>query len=66
MSAVTSSVFFLFNLGIDLSQTMMNSLGKKKNKTLIESQILEGSGVGINQFTLSLKEILQDLKISQS
>tara|TARA_R110002020_G_scaffold121663_2_gene276437 strand:- start:2727 stop:3377 length:651 start_codon:yes stop_codon:yes gene_type:complete len=66
MSAVTSSVFFLMNLGLDLSKNMTNYLDKKQTKALTEYLILEGNGGGINQFTNSLEEILQDLKISQN
>ena len=66
MSAVTSSVFFLMNLGLDLSKNMTNYLDKKQTKALTDYLILEENGGGINQFTNSLEEILQDLKISQS
>jgi len=66
MSAVTSSVFFLMNLGLDLSKNMTNYLDKKQTKALTDYLILEENGGGINQFTNSLEEILQDLKISQN
>ena len=64
MDAVMSSIFFLWNLGIDLSQTMMNSLEGGQNEALTEYLSLQGNGDGINQFMDSLKEILQDLKVS--
>lgn len=68
MNAVLSSIFFLLNLGMDLSKIMMNSLDldKETNKDLIEFLNLDKSGVGINQYTDSLKAILDDLKISQN
>ena len=63
MDAVLSSILFFYNLGMDLSQVMMNSL-EEEEIALVQQQILEESGVGINHFSDSLKEILQDLKIS--
>ena len=68
MSAVLSSIFFLLNLGMELSTVMMNSLDldKEANKDLIEFLNLDKSGDGINQYTHSLKAILDDLKISQN
>ena len=67
MDAVLSSIFFLWNLGLDLSQTMMNSLDTN-NQTPALTQYLNSqeSGDGINRFTDSLRETLQDLKISLS
>ena len=64
MDAVLSSIFFLWNLGIDLSKTILNysDLGVETN--LIHQQILAENGDGISQYTHSLMEILQDLKIS--
>jgi hypothetical protein len=63
MDAVLSSIIFFYNLGMDLSQAMMNSL-EEEEIALLHQQILEKSGDGINHFSDSLKEILQDLKIS--
>jgi hypothetical protein len=63
MDAVLSSILFFYHLGMDLSQVMMNSL-EEEEIALVQQQILEESGVGINHFSDSLKEILQDLKIS--
>ena len=65
MDAVMSAIFFLWNLGIDLSQTMMNSLDNN-NQTPALTQYLNSqeNGDGINRFTDSLAEILQDLKVS--
>ena len=64
MSAVTSSVFFLLTLGIDLSKTMRRYLDKGQKKALTEYLSSEQNGVGINHFMSSLEEMLQDLKIS--
>ena len=65
MDAVLSSVFFLWNLGMELSQTMMNYLEEEENNpALTEFLNSQESGDGINQFMDSLTEILQDLKIS--
>ena len=64
MDAAMSSIFFLWNLGLELSKTMTNSLGKQETKILTQFLSSQKSGVGINQFTDSLKGILQDLKIS--
>jgi hypothetical protein len=64
MDAVLSSIFFLWNLGIDLSKTILNSLEHQGEQNLMQQQTSAENGVGINQSTHSLKEILQDLKIS--
>ena len=65
MDAVLSSVFFLWNLGMELSQTMMNYLEEEENNpALTEFLNSQESGDGINQFMDSLTKILQDLKIS--
>ena len=64
MDAVLGSIFFLWNLGLELSQTMTNYLDNKQEADLIHYLNSQVSGVGINQFTDSLKEILQGLNIS--
>lgn len=64
MDAVMSSIFFLWNLGLDLSQTMTNSLDNQETEALTQYLNSQQNGVGINQFTDSLREILQDLKVS--
>jgi len=64
MDAVMSSIFFLWNLGLDLAQTMTNSLEEGETKVLTQYLNSQENGVGINQFTDSLKVMLQDLKIS--
>jgi hypothetical protein len=64
MSAVMSSIFFLWNLGLDLSKTMTNSLEEGQTEALTEYLNSQENGVGINQFMDSLTEILQNLKVS--
>ena len=64
MNAVLSSIFFLWNLGLELSQTMTNSLEKNETEALTQYLNLQQNGDGINQFTHSLKETLEELKIS--
>ena len=63
MDAVLSSILFFYNLGMDLSKAMLNFL-EEEEMDLVQRQILEESGDGINQFSDSLREILDDLKIS--
>ena len=64
MDAVMSSIFFLWNLGLDLSKTMTNSLDNQETQLLTQYLSSQESGVGINQFMDSLKGTLEDLKIS--
>ena len=66
MDAAMSSIFFLWNLGLELSKTMTNSLETEEeaNKALTKYLNSQKNGDGINQFSDSLKGILQDLKIS--
>ena len=64
MDAVLSSIFFLWNLGLDLSQTMMNYLDKEETQALTQFLNSQPNGDGITQFTDLLKETLQDMKIS--
>ena len=64
LSAVMSSIFFLFNLGIDLSRTMTNYLDSQQTEALTEYLSLQENGGGINHFIHSLEGILQDLKVS--
>lgn len=62
--AFGASVFF-YHLGTELLEALMDYLESKLTKeelmTIQNKLNLENSGDGINQFTLSLKEILQDL-----
>ena len=64
MDAVMSSIFFLWNLGLDLSTTMTNSLEENQTQALTEYLSLQENGGGINQFMGSLTEILRNLKVS--
>lgn len=65
LDAVLSSIFFLWNLGIELSKTILNSLEEgQEREALTQFLNSQESGDGINQFMGSLTEILQDLKIS--
>ena len=65
MDAVLSSIFFFWNLGMDLSTTMMNYLeGEEQNEALMQFLNSQKSGDGINPYMDLLKETLQDLKIS--
>ena len=64
MDAVLSSIFFLWNLGLELSQTMMNYLEEGETEALTQYLNSQESGDGINQFLDSLTETLHDLKIS--
>lgn len=64
MDAVLSSILFFYNLGMDLSKAMLNSLEGDQETNLAQYLTLEENGDGINHFSDSLKEILEDLKIS--
>lgn len=66
MDAVLSSILFFYHLGMELSKTMLNYLQEEETQTIVQQLNLEKNGDGINQFSDSLKEILQDLKISLS
>ena len=63
MDAVLGAIFFFWNLGIDLSTVMMNSLEGEQAQALMEQQTLEENGVGIKASMDYLKGILDDLKI---
>ena len=65
MDVVLGSIFFLWNLGIDLSKTMVNYLETPQMDNLMQQQIFQESMDGIKASSLhSLKTILEDLKIS--
>jgi hypothetical protein len=64
MDAVMSSIFFFWNLGLELSKTMTNSLDNKETEILTQYLNSQENGVGINHFMDSLRGTLQDLKIS--
>ena len=61
------AVFFLLNLGKELSQVMMDYLqkGVLKEHTHLKEGLIK-NGVGIHHFTKQLKEMLADLNISQN
>ena len=65
MDVVLGSIFFLWNLGIDLSKTMVNYLEAPQMDNLMQQQIFQESMDGFKASSLhSLKTILEDLKIS--
>ena len=64
LSAVMSAIFFLWNLGIDLSSSMTNSLEEGQTKALMDYLTSQENGDGINHFMVSLKGILQELEVS--
>lgn len=64
MDAVLGSIFFLWNLGIELSQTMMKYLEGEQNLDLMQFLTSEINGDGIPAYMRSLKETLGDLNIS--
>ena len=65
MSAVSGSLFFFLNLGIELSRdTILYSNNEEEMNSIHQKLTLVENGGGINQFTDSLAEILSDLKIS--
>tara|TARA_R110002153_G_C13257581_1_gene492156 strand:- start:666 stop:1328 length:663 start_codon:yes stop_codon:yes gene_type:complete len=64
LDAVFGSTVFFYHLGIDLSKLMTNSLLEDQMQETLHKDLAK-SGVGINQFTHSLKEMLDDMKISQ-
>ena len=67
LSIALGAVFFLLNLGKELSQVMMDYLDKGIMKDHI--QVKEGlmqNGIGIHHFTQQLKETLKSLNISQT
>ena len=66
MDAVLGSMLFFYHLGMDLSKIMLNYLenNQEENQNLVQHLSLEKSGGGINRFSHSLTQILQELKIS--
>lgn len=65
LSIALGAVFFLLNLGKELSQVMMDYLqrGVLKEDSALKEGLLK-NGVGIHHFTKQLKGMLQDLNIS--
>ncbi len=62
MDAVVSSNVFFYNLGIDLSNVMMNCL-EEEELTEQQRQILAQNGVGTSLFMPYAKATLQNLKM---
>lgn len=65
LGVAIGSLFFFYNLGMDLSKhTILYSVSQEEQEIIQQQLTLDKSGGGINQFMASLTEILQDLKIS--
>tara|TARA_Y100001938_G_C7937770_1_gene352672 strand:+ start:117 stop:767 length:651 start_codon:yes stop_codon:yes gene_type:complete len=64
MHAVFSAMLFFYHLGTDLSRVMLNYLEQDNEENIAQQLISLENGDGINRFKDSLREILQDLKIS--
>ena len=65
LGAAIGSLFFLHNLGIELSKHTILSSSNQQEMETIHSMLTSGeNGDGINQFTVSLEEMLESLKIS--
>lgn len=66
MDAVVGSLVFFYRLGIELSKGIVSYLEAQGKEVTPESNHSQINGVGINRFTHSLKEMLDDLMISQN
>ena len=65
LGAAMGSIFFFYNLGLELSKhTILSSNNQTEMEGIQEQLTLQQNGDGINQYMLSLNQILQDLKIS--
>ena len=64
LDAVIGSVLFFYRLGMDLSKAMIRYLEEQEESRIVQYLNSDESGVGINQYTHSLKAILDDLRIS--
>jgi len=65
MDIVLGSIFFLYNLGIELSMVMVDYLEDPQMGSLMHQQISQESMAGIKASSqASLKTILEELKIS--
>jgi len=65
MDIVLGSIFFLYNLGIELSMVMVDYLENPQMDNLMHQQIFQESMDGIKASSqASLKTILEELKIS--
>ena len=63
MDAVLGSILFFYHLGMDLSKVMLNYL-QEEEMTSAQQAILQKNGDGFSQFSTSLIQTLQELKIS--
>jgi hypothetical protein len=57
------ATLFFYNLGKDLSSHILNYLSEEEQSNLVQFLSSEQSGVGINQYTHLLREMLDDLNI---
>lgn len=64
LDCVMGAVLFFYHLGTDLSKTILNYSQEDKESRIVQFLNSHPSGVGINQYTHLLTEILHDLKIS--
>ena len=65
LDAAIGSLFFFYNLGMELSKhTILSSSNQAEMEAYQEQLISQTNGDGISQFMVSLTEILQNLKIS--
>ena len=65
LGAAMGSLFFFYNLGLELSRdTILSSKKQLQTEATQEGLTSQQNGDGINQYMLSLNQILQDLKIS--
>ena len=65
LDAAIGSLFFFYNLGMELSKhTILSSSNQVEMEAYQEQLISQTNGDGISQFMVSLTEILQNLKIS--
>jgi hypothetical protein len=65
LGATIGSLFFFYNLGIELSRHTILYSNNQAEMVAIQKQLnSEANGDGINQFMHSLTDVLNDLKIS--
>jgi len=65
LGAAIGSLFFFYNLGIELSKhTILYSSNQAEMEIIQEQLISQQSGDGTHQFLVSLEEMLENLKIS--
>ena len=65
LGAAIGSLFFFYNLGMELSRhTILYSNNQAEMEAIQEQLNSEANGVSINQFMHSLTDVLNDLKIS--